>query len=266
VIVSRRSGRLLLVRQVDHQDQCGLMAAAWGNERFARPEPFAPIALAAAIHDEGWRAWERRPEVDAGGAPVNFSDIDRPTHVALYREGIATAARRDPRAGLLVSLHGQGLYEGRRGLDRGRPTPRARREPAVREFLAEQDGVQRALRELIGPGAELDEWAWAGYRLLQTWDVISLFLTWSALGDRGGISLPQVPDRPAGPGVELRLEARAGGEVTCAPWPFSGDVVDLPVAARAIPDRPYASAAELAEALSTAGWESLDRRLSRPRT
>ena len=39
MIVSRRAGRLVLVRQVDHQEQCGLMADAWGNASFARPEP-----------------------------------------------------------------------------------------------------------------------------------------------------------------------------------------------------------------------------------
>ena len=39
MIVSRRPEGLLLVRQVDHQEQCGLMAAAWGNAEFARPQP-----------------------------------------------------------------------------------------------------------------------------------------------------------------------------------------------------------------------------------
>ena len=145
----------------------------------------ARIALAARVHDEGWRAWEREPGVGPDGAPVNFSAIDRPTHVALYREGIARAAARDARAGLLVSLHGQGLYEGRRGLDPGPPTPRSEREPEVQAFLAEQDEVQADLRARIAGGPDLEEWAWAGYRLLQTWDVMSLFLTWATLWDRG---------------------------------------------------------------------------------
>src|SRR5262245_43551128 len=184
------------------------MADAWGNESFGRPEPFGPIALAARAHDEGWRDWEREPEVGPDGVPVNFSAIDRPTHVALYREGIAAAAERDPRAGLLVSLHGQGLYEGRRGLDPGPATPRAEREPEVRAFLAEQDDLQEGLRARIGDGPELEGWAWAGYRLLQTWDVMSLFLTWETLWGRGRITLPQVPRGEGDPGVDLTLGAR----------------------------------------------------------
>jgi Protein of unknown function (DUF3891) len=261
VIVSRWPGGLVLVRQVDHQDQCGLMADAWGNARFGRPEPFGPIALAARVHDEGWRAWEREPGVGADGAPVNFSAIERPTHVALYREGIARAAARDARAGLLVSLHGQGLYEGRRGLDPGPPTPRSDREPEVRAFLAEQDEVQAGLRARIGGGPGLEEWASAGYRLLQTWDVMSLFLTWGTLWDRGAATLPQVPRRAGDPGVEVRLGAGAGGAATCAPWPFAAGEVELLVAARTVPDRPYASAADLADALARAAWTTLECRV-----
>ena len=128
MIVSRRPEGLLLVRQVDHQEQCGAMAAAWGNADFARPEPYAPLVMAAAVHDEGWRAWEAAPQVGEGGAPVDFPQIDRPTHVALYREGIEGAIARDPRAGLVVSMHGRGLYEGRLGLDPGR----RRRAPSAR--------------------------------------------------------------------------------------------------------------------------------------
>jgi len=260
VIVSAGPGGLVLVRQVDHQDQCGLMADAWGNAEFARPEPYAPIALAARVHDEGWRPWEREPGVDGDGAPVNFSDIDRTTHVALYGEGIAEAAARDARAGLLVSLHGQGLYEGRRGLDPGPATPRAERPPAVRAFLAEQDEVQGALRERIGSGPELDAWAWAGYRLLQTWDVMSLFLTWGRLWDRGEVALPQTPRGVGDPGVEIRLH-RDGDEVACGPWPFRADAVDLPVAAQTVPARPYASGAALAAEIARSRPQTLGFRL-----
>ena len=122
-----------------------------------------------------------------------------------------------------MSLHGQGLYEGRRGLDPGPPTPRAEREPEVQAFLAEQDEVQADLRRRIGGGPDLDEWAWAGYRLLQTWDVMSLFLTWAdPLGPGARLTLPQVPRRAGDPGVELTLRAGRDGAVACDPWPFAG--------------------------------------------
>jgi len=258
MIVSRCAGGLVLVRQVDHQEQCGLMADAWGNGDFARPEPYGPVALAARVHDEGWRSWEDAPQVGPGGAPVDFTEIDRPTHVDLYSAAIAGAIARDPRAGLLVSLHGQGLYEGRRGLDPGPPTPRAAREPRVRAFLRAQDGVQAALRERIGADGALDRWASTGYRLLQTWDVLSLYLTWRALPAAREGTLPQVPREVGDPGVELRLRPDGGEACTCAPWPFSADRVRLPVAARRIPDRPYRSPEDLADALARAPWETLE--------
>ena len=256
MIVSRRPEGLLLVRQVDHQEQCGLMAAAWGNADFARPEPFAPLATAAAVHDEGWRSWEEAPQVGEDGAPVDFPHIDRPTHVALYRDGIGGAIARDPRAGLIVSMHGLGLYEGRLGLDEGPATPRRARPPAVQAFLAEQDTVQGELRERIGAGTELDAWAWAGYRLLQTWDVMSLHLTWRAQAAGRETTLPQVPRTAGDPGVTLTLRPVDALAATCDPWPFGAGEVALPVAARVVEDRPYASDADLQGALRAAPWET----------
>ena len=262
MIVSRRPQGLLLVRQVDHQDQCAAMARAWGNAGFERPEPWGPIELAAALHDEGWRAWEEAPRVDDAGAPVDFPDIDRATHVALYRAGIAGVVARDPRAGLLVSMHGRGLYEGRMGLDPGPPTPRSRRPPAVQEFLAGQDALIDDLRRRIGGGDGLDAWAWAAYRLLQTWDALSLYLTWRSLATGRDASLPQVPRRVGDPGVDLRLRPDGPDAATCDPWPFTAGRAEFPVAARVVEDRPYASDADLQGALRATPWE---RRLFRLR-
>lgn len=260
MIVSRRDGALVLVRQVDHQDQCALMAEAWGNDDFARPEPYAPLVRATALHDEGWRTWEEAPEV-WGGAPVDFADIDRTIHVALYRAGIARAIAEGPRAGLLVSLHGQGLYEGRRGLDPGTATPRSERPPAVRRFLDEQDGVQAGLRAEIGAGEGHADWEWACYRLLQTWDALSLYLTWRALPAGREGSLPQVPRASGDPGVDLRLRPAGALAATCDPWPFAAATVELPVRARTIPDRPYSGADDLASALADAPWTTLRNEL-----
>ena len=261
MIVSPRPGGLLLVRQVDHQDQCGLMADAWGNERFGRRSPTGRSRSPPGSTTRAG-ALGAGPGGRARRGPVNFSAIDRPTHVALYREGIAAAAARDPRAGLLVSLHGQGLYEGRRGLDPGPATPRAEREPEVQAFLAEQDDVQEALRARIGAAPGARGVGVGGYRLLQTWDVMSLFLTWATLWDRGRLTLPQVPRAaPATPASSSRWRPAAGA-VVCDPWPFAEGAVELPVEARTVPDRRYASSAgDLAAELSRAAWVTREFRL-----
>ncbi len=126
------------MRQVDHQEQCGLMADAWGNAAFARPEPFGPVRAAAARHDEGWRGWEAAPRA-AAGAPVNFTGMDRPD----ARRDLPGRHRRRPgarpargAAGELGGLYGRGLYE---------YTPPADRDPLARVFIAEQEAVQGEL-------------------------------------------------------------------------------------------------------------------------
>ncbi len=251
MIVSRREEGLLLVRQVDHQDQCAAMAEAWGNDDFALPEPYGPVVEAARAHDEGWRAWERAPTVTAAGSPTDFVEIDRPTHVRLYAEGIRQACALGDRVGLLVSMHGQGLYDGRRGLDPGPPPPRAEREPQVRAFLARQDELQQRLRARIG-GDGLDAWAWAAYRLLQTWDLLSLYLTWRALPAGREMTLPQVPRRIGDPGVTLSLRPDGPRGCLCAPWPFREAAVELPVPARLVEDRPYEDGSDLRRAIDAA--------------
>ncbi len=251
IVSPRGGGRLVLVRQVDHQEQCALMADAWGNDVFARPEPFAPLRAAALLHDEGWREWEDVLVPVHDGGPVDFPDIDRAAHVGLYRMGIARAAREGDLTGLLVSLHGSGLYEGRGGLDPDPPTPRSERPPVVREFLAEEDRVQAALRgRATGPGPVRTGWEWAAYRLLQTWDALSLYLTWRALPAGREGTLPRVPRGPDDDeGVTLRLRPTGEHACTCDPWPFTGDRVELPVRVREVPDRHYASASDLGDEL-----------------
>jgi hypothetical protein len=262
VIVSRRGDRLVLVRQVDHQTQCGLLAEAWGNADFARPEPYEPLVTAAAWHDEGWRRFDDAPEVDAEGSPIDFPDLDRSRHVALYAEGIRAAVRRDPRAGLIVSLHGQGLHEARLGLD-GPPRPRERQEPAVRAFLEEQELLQERLRRQIGAGPALNDWAWAGFRLLQAWDLLSLYLLWFGLPRGRSGSMPQVPRRTGDPGLDVTIAPAGESACIVRPWPFAEDEVRAPVAARSIPARRYESDEDLRSELGAAPWEMLDVRLRR---
>jgi hypothetical protein len=263
VIVSARAEGLVIVRQVDHQAQCALMAEAWGNAAFERMEPFDPVRRSGAWHDEGWRAWEEAPEVGDSGRPIDFPEIDSVRHTALYREGIERAARGDARAGLVVSMHGQGLYERRLGLD-GAPKPRAEQPAHVRVFIEEQESFQRALRAELGGGEPLDRWAWDAYRLLQAWDKLSLYLLWRGLPDGRPGSLQAVPRKAGDPGVELLLSPDGPRAAVCDPYPFAADEVALPVAARVIADRSYRSHEELREALRDAPWVTREHWVRRP--
>ena len=103
--------------------------------------------------------------MNGSGRPIDFPALDRTVHTGLYRACVRPAPTAGPRTGLLVSMHGAGLYERRRGLDG--PPPESRRPPAgVREFLDDQEALQARLRHDLAEDG-LQPWAWAGYRLLQ---------------------------------------------------------------------------------------------------
>ncbi len=257
MIVLRTSTRIRLVRQVDHQAQCGVMARAWGNETFGRPDPYGPLIDAAECHDEGWRGQDATPHIDAAGSPVNFTDLDRAIHAPMYELGIAEAVVRGAHVGLLASMHGQGLYERRMGLD-GPCPPRDRRPVYELAFLRDQERLQAELRAYIGDGAALENWAWAAYRILQAWDVLSLYLCWNGLAEGREWVLPQVPrDVGDAAGIDLRVCACDATTCTVDPWPFGVAQVDLSVPARWIDAHPYGSDAELSAAIEAAEQQEL---------
>lgn len=255
MIVSRRDGQLVIVRQVDHQVQCLLMAEAWGNDEFERVPGWQSLARAAAVHDEGWRAWENAPQVDEDGHPENFVDVDRRVHVDIYRRGIEHAGGIDPCAGLLVSAHGRGLYEARLGLD-GEARPRDELIPEVRAFLAEQD---RAAERLVPGCGDF----WDAYRLLQAWDLLSLYATWRSLPAGRTGELRAVPRRGGDPGLDIHLSPDGRETVVLDPFPFARVPTALPVAARVIPDRLYTSACDLQREIADSEWITLEI-LARP--
>lgn len=263
MIVLPAGSRLRLIRQVDHQAQCGTMARAWGNSTFFRPDWYDALIEVAECHDEGWRGQDAIPVLDANGWPVNFPDLDRAVHAPMYELGIAEAVVRGARVGLLASMHGQGLYEKRMGLDGPRPD-RGGRPVFELAFLRDQERLQTELRDYLGDGPQLAEWAWDAYRILQAWDVLSLYVCWQGLANGVIWSLPQVPRAPGDLGVSLTLSARDAATCVVDPWPFAGDEVDLSIPCRFIASGPYTRPDELGAAMDQADDEILELRAVRP--
>lgn len=255
MIVARVPQGLRVVLQTDHQDQCRLLANAWGGAGIARPDPWDPVLVATGLHDEGWREWESAPRVLADGYPQGFSQMDHADHTAIHTTSIAAAFRRDARVGLLVSMHGVGLSMRRLGLD-GSVGGDSMRPSVANEFVRDQAVVQRNARRDVGEGAELAGWAWASYRLLQAWDLLSLYLTWTGLAGGEQWMLRRVP-RCAGDDQGVTISVTPVDDVTCAvdPWPFVGDRVEAPVRARMIPDQPYENHLALRATLGSAPWQ-----------
>ena len=183
-----------IVLQTDHADLSGAFARAWR-------EPVSDaLVIATERHDDGWAVWEQAPRVDPDGRPVNFLDVDIRSHLAFYRAGIAAITEQDPDAGLLVSMHGAGIYRQRYGLDPGLGLARAAEAQAeVDAFVAEQEAKFGG-----EPGDRQAE-----YELLQLFDRLSLYF---CLRDVAG-----------GESAELqgyRLEPVGPWRVRLAPYPF----------------------------------------------
>lgn len=264
MIVSRESGGLCVVRQVDHQDQCRLAARAWGNGRFARLDPWEPVEVAAGVHDEGWRAWEATPQVDADGCPMDFPKLAYPEHIRLYEDGIASSERHGPAVGLLVSMHGLGLYRSRLGMD-GPVRELDALPPVTQGFVRDQVARQERLWAQLGDDPGRREWAWAAYRLIQAWDGLSLYLTWRGLPQSNPGRLPVVPRDQTDPGVDLHLRPVDPRTAVCDPFPFAGDEAIVAVVARVIPDRRYSDDADLRSTLNATRPERRDFRILAPR-
>jgi hypothetical protein len=255
MILQHLEGSLLVVRQPDHGLQTGDFASHWGNEHMPPVTPREPVIEAGTRHDNGWKEWEDKPSLDPStGQPWQFLRLSPHEHVPLYRRGIQQAAELDPYTGLLVSMHGAGLYNDRYGtfrLAEQRFSPEER--AIVDEFLAEQALFQqalseRALRREVHTHVTTDPEVWFNYRLLQVWDRLSLQYAFR-LATEGDIGpLP----RRDGPDQVLHCVPRGQFSLGLDPYPFDDAELVFPLKVRRIPDRAYRNPEDFLEAMTRA--------------
>lgn len=139
--------------------------------------------------------------------PLNFLDVQVPAHLAFYRACIAAVTDDDPYAGLLVSMHGAGIYRRRYGRD---PALGLTRAPEVADqveaFVEEQEARYPERIEALGVA---EDERWANYELLQLFDRLSLYFC--------------MRDVEAGEAAEVQgyeLEPVAPWHVRMKPFPF----------------------------------------------
>ena len=198
-----------VVLQTDHADLSAAFARAWAT-------PLAPsLVLATERHDDGWAVWEQSPQPDENGTPINFFDVDVRSHLAFYRAGIAAITEEDEYAGLLVSMHGAGIYRQRYGLDTSLGLTRAAEvQGDVDAFVAEQEA------KFGGDPGERQ----ADYELLQLFDRLSLYFC--------------MRDVVGGEAAELQgytLEPLGPWRVKLEPYPFAESPAHFSLLRRVIP-------------------------------
>lgn len=142
----------LLIRQTEHAKLSADLARAW--------RPALPDATVHLIehHDDGWAEWEEAPQT-GGGIPLNFTELDAPSHVAIWERGIARL--KDPYHKLLVSRHACHLMS---------------HKPGTEAFFSLQAHHQRAWARDI-PASSLQSMQ-TDFTLLQLFDWLSLLLAW----------------------------------------------------------------------------------------
>jgi hypothetical protein len=226
MIVRDKGEAWQIVLQTDHADLSGAFAEAW-TDRGPRHES---AIVAGRRHDDGWAVWERSPLV-SGGVPVGFLDVHVPAHLAFYRAGIAAITDEDPYAGLLVSMHGAGIYRQRYGSDTGLSLSRAAEvQPLVDAFVEEQESAYTTRAAAAGVDEEL---RWADYHRLQWFDRFSLVFClreWDH-PDETQFELGPFTFLPLGP-----WRARVD------PYPFAGTSTRFTLLRRLLPKRSWTQA------------------------
>ncbi len=167
-------GSIVMITQNDHAQLSGLFAAHWGNEQFEKPHPYGSLVRAAMFHDRGWIRYETSPQLNPEtGKTPNYRDVptDRAQLEAFEWAGDWLSAI-DPYAGLMIAKHRTGLWQGRYGVIR-HPVAirRGKLPPEIEAFIARSEAKQKRAAESLD-AAEVA----VNYKLLQVWDMISLYI------------------------------------------------------------------------------------------
>jgi hypothetical protein len=241
VLVRDRGEMWQLVRQPDHADLSGQFARAWGGDDVAPVRNAGSLALAATRHDDGWAVFDRRPAWDPdNGRPRNFLDVPIRSHLAFYRACIEVVTDEDPYAGLMVSMHGAGIYNGRYGTQPSLTlTSAAGHAQEVGAFVAEQEDTHPARIEALG----LDEpERWGNYKLLQVYDRLSLSLClreWES-SDAQQDEIEPCPLDYDGSDAKLRITPVGPWRVRMEPYPFAVSPARFSLVRKLVVHAPFA--------------------------
>ncbi len=256
-----------LVRHPDHAELAGAFAAAWGNDKFRRPEPRTRVLHGIARHDDGWSERDAHPTITSQGKPSAFStelvgkysafeEIDIADYLAVRERAVRIIAERDPYAGLLISMHTYNLLTER--ADRSTIAPEG--VVLLDEFLNRLRLYQGELGNLIAADSSLasdeksEQTILEHFRLLQACDNLSL-LTCVAYASPAHLLHP-LPLND-GSTSEVRVAPVATRHFRLDPWPFEEMELCFRFPARHIHGKLFEASSELEAAYYRAPVQDL---------
>lgn len=259
-----------LVCQPDHGDLAGQLVVTWGNDRFESVRSKDSVELAATRHDDGWAVWERWPRLlaDTYPRPFQFYEVPVPIHVAFYRAAITDISAHDPYAGLLVAMHGAGIYRGRYGTE---PELKIRSADKysddIESFVAEAEMSYDTRSAEVGVD---DSERWTNYKLLQVFDRLSLYFSGlHALEEYQVHQIGRVPLNYVGDETDLQIrplspfQPFAPWHVEIDPYPFADEPLTLTLVRRVLEKKRWTSA-EFRNAFDATIPETVELRVDPP--
>jgi hypothetical protein len=260
MIIQDQGDQLILIRQTDHALLAGFFARQWGNELFARPEPFESFCLAVTEHDNGWREWELLPSIDpVTFLPNSFMSVPTEEHIALYQLGLERLVKVDHYAGLLACLHCEQLYDHTRATIPGFSAKYVKSSEMnpVNAFLERLRLQKLRLRVELRSQPEKklfadDKLLSANAQRLEALDRLSLYF---CMAPREDAILEAVPVDNEGSEADWIISpAEAANSFTISPFPFRREPLEFGILARRIPKRRYPDDAELQKTLARAPY------------
>lgn len=254
MIISEKDNKLVLVHQDDHGVLAGEYVRQWGNEQFEDPSPLDSVYYATRHHDRGWKKADSQPLYDEERKrPRNFLNRATEEHVSFYKGAVDELIEEDAYAGLLVSLHWTGLYRKRWGMAGWRVDAEGEEQQYLNRIVEEAESrwadVKRtAWDPTQGSRPDFEQRLWHNFKLLQCWDVLSLYVS-RQFFEHEGLTIESVPLSVGGAEVDLRIDPLGDGRASIDPFPFRGDSFTAEVKARAIPDRDYSSQQDVKDTL-----------------
>jgi hypothetical protein len=219
IVRTGTAGSLILIAQTNHTELSGRFAAHWGNEIFARAQPYQSVVRGTIYHDTGWYRYEARPayDVEAKRTPGFGQVPPDSTQLAAYQWAIDWMSGIDLYAGLLISRHRTGLWRGRYGTI-SNPPPRQR--ASVSDMVATFVDVNEARQEQALEKLDRDAFL-TNYHNLQVWDLLSLHLCTVAQPQAQTFEpVPTGYGSGRRAGVRMELTPREGDCFEIKPYPF----------------------------------------------
>lgn len=232
-------GTVLMIPQENHADVSAQFAAHWGNADFATPDPYGSVVFATIYHDSGHREVEAGLPVDVElGRPYGMRDMP----AAAKREDANQAnvrwiAAHDPYAALLAAMHRTGLrkrrYDTVRSAERDYASASGDEPLGMDAAFADLDDALRVHLDALD--ARAHEHLWFNYRLLQVYDLLSLYVCCDGY-DSGSLKpsgLSRVPVAySSADEAEVRIIPTGANNLRLDPYPLDASPLTISVLAR----------------------------------